>query len=396
MPFRTLMPILITVAIAGVGFGASIPVLALLLERAGTPATLIGANTAMPALATFFVTPFVPRLLARYGPARLLIAALALLIVTFVIMRAYVDVWAWFPLRFLFGAGLAVLFTACEFWVNAAASPQTRGRAVGLYGTVFSAGWATGPVILVIFGAYSWTSVAVACALLMLAMLPLAKAGESAPQINDTATRSIISFLWVAPAATLAAFVYGGVEFGIFALLPVYALREGLDTTEAALMLTVLGAGNVALQYPLGWLADRIAPRRILLGCALTGFAGAVSLPFVIEMPVLLYATLFVWGGVVVGLYTIGLVMLGARFSGSDLASVNALVVMLYALGGLVTPPVSGLAMDAIPTYGLALVLGLICGAYALGVGWPGRRRSLDSGLRSARLPAPDPSDGDA
>jgi len=363
---RSLIAVFTTIAISGVGFGTSMPLLSFLLEQDGVSGTLIGINTAMTGLAALAISPLVPQALRKFGAARVLIACLALLAVSLVAMRAYVDVWAWFPLRFAFGAGIAVMFTASEFWINTAADETNRGRLIGLYAMVFSGGWAVGPLLLQALGIETWAPVIATCVLLGLAAVPLSLVRDEAPMPQGHSGVSMVHLLKLAPIAMFAAFVYGGVEVGVFSLIPVYALRSGLDEQAGTLMLTSLALGNVALQYPIGWLADRFDRRLVLVACAVTGLLGAVSLPFVTHVPILLYPTLFIWGGIVVGLYAVGLVILGERFKGGDLAAANAAYVMLYSTAGLITPPISGYAMDLWRPHGLALVLGLICGIYVI------------------------------
>jgi MFS family permease len=342
--------------------------LAFLLEKAGVSAALNGGSTAMAALASVVVTPLAPGLLRRFGAARVLMGALVLSAASIVVMRLWINAWFWFPMRFIFGGTLAVLFVTSEFWINVIAEPHNRGRLVGLYATLFSAGWAAGALILGALGPYRWITIAAVCAPILLAILPLMRDVERAPRAAGKPSAPVLSFLRAAPAAMFAAFVYGGVEIGVFALLPVYALRAGLDELSGSAMLTTLALGAVALQYPIGWLCDRLAPRLILITCALAGVIGAAVLPITVHAPTLLYPSLFVWGGTVGGLYSVALVTLGARFSGGDLAATNALIVMLYALGGLFTPPISGLLMDRLGPNGLVLMLGLLCGAYAAGL----------------------------
>jgi MFS family permease len=249
--------------------------------------------------------------------------------------------------------------------VNAIATEATRGRLIGLYATLFSLGWATGPLLLGLLGVESWTPLIVTTTLLALSTIPLTIARKIAPVPEETAPGGLLEILRLAPVAALAPFVYGAVEIGVFALLPVYAIQQGLTPSRGAAMLAALSAGNVALQYPIGWLADRMDRSRLLVLCALAGVLGAASLPLVIGHAPLLYGTLFLWGGVVVGLYTLGLVLLGARFKGAQLAAANTAVMILYSAGGLLAPPVSGAAMDLFPPHGLVWVLGLLCGAFA-------------------------------
>ena len=47
------------------------------------------------------------------------------------------------------------------------------------------------------------------------------------------------------------------------------AAASAIREADAALLLTMIGLGNVMLQIPLGMLSDRIGDRRhLLLGCA--------------------------------------------------------------------------------------------------------------------------------
>ncbi len=298
----------------------------------------------------------------------MLILALTISALSIVVMRLWINAWFWFPMRFVFGGALAVLFVTSEFWINVAAEPHNRGRLVGLYLTLFSGGWAAGALILGVLGPYQWSTIAIVCAPILLAIIPLARDVERAPRAASMPTKPALAFLRAAPSAMFAAFVFGGVEFGVFALMPVYAMRAGLGELAGSAMLTTLALGGVALGYPIGWLADRVAPRFVLLVCTLVGLAGALTLPLVTHIPLLLYPSIFLWGGTAGGLYSVALITLGARFSGGDLAAANAMIVMLYALGGLVTPPVSGLLMDKLGPQGLMLVLGLLCGLYAAGL----------------------------
>ena len=90
------------------------------------------------------------------------------------------------------------------------------------------------------------------------------------------------------------------------------------------------------------------------------------------------YALLALWGGIVMGIYTIGLTMIGERFKGSQLVGANALYVMLYALGMLIGPAAQGVALDVWDPHGLVAALGGIFGLYLLFLLWP-RTSSVDT-----------------
>ena len=54
----------------------------------------------------------------------------------------------------------------------------------------------------------------------------------------------------------------------------------------------------------------------------------------------------FILGGVSFGVYTLALAELGDRFSGALLLAGNAAFAMMWGLGGLIGPPVTGAAME--------------------------------------------------
>jgi MFS family permease len=119
-----------------------------------------------------------------------------------------------------------------------------------------------------------------------------------------------------------------------------------------------MAIGNVALQIPLGLMSDRIRDRRVLLAImGIIGLCGSLLLPFVSSSWIPLAVLLVIWGGVVAGLYTVGLSLLGQRFSGSDLAAANAAFIFFYAIGTIAGPAAIGAGMDLDGSQGFALVI---------------------------------------
>jgi MFS family permease len=168
----------------------------------------------------------------------------------------------------------------------------------------------------------------------------------------------------MAPAATLAALLYGAIETAGMGLLPVYALRSGLSAATGAVLVTIFALGNASLQIPMGLASDRFDGRRLLALIAGFGIIGAVLLPIARDASFAAFAAvLFVWGGVVGSLYAVGLASLGARYQGAELASANAAYIMLYSVGMLAGPPLLGLGLDLAPA-GLFLGIALMLACY--------------------------------
>ena len=78
------------------------------------------------------------------------------------------------------------------------------------------------------------------------------------------------------------------------------------------------------------------------------------------------------------GMYSVGLSLLGERFSGGAIAPANAAFIFAYGLGSFAGPPVAGGAMDMIGPWGLLVTLAAISASYVLIVGVRSLRQAAD------------------
>lgn len=354
------------ISVAGIGLSLITPLISLLLSAQGVSATAIGAQTSFASLAGILTSPFVPKLARKFGLRNFLLGSLALataMLCLFPLMTSFV---AWSVLRFIFASSINSLFVLSEFWINAAAPNARRGLIMGIYATALSVGFAAGPALLVLNEGASPSMFLVGAAFFAAAAIPIFFAGRDAPPLEGRSGLSIWRFVLLAPVATIAAFIYGAAEQGSFAFMALYGEAIRLNPGEAAWLLTLFGLGNVVSQIPLGLLSDKVNRPLLLLGCAVVSTAGALLMPlFSANLPVLM-TLVFVTGGMSGGLYTVGLAHLGARFSGTALATANAAFIMLYAIGMLISTPLLGMMVDTVRPHGFAFGLALLFGVYGI------------------------------
>ena len=267
----------------------------------------------------------------------------------------------WFPLRFLLGMAVLPLYIVSEVWIIELAPAELRGRVLGIYSSVISAGFALGPLALVFVGTEGWppflTGVAafLGCAAILLA------ARHRLPAIDQTGEHaSVRSFLPLAPVLLFAVFVTALLEQVSLSLLPVYSLAHGIGAATMSALLAVLIAGNIALQVPLGLAAERWPPRTTLAACAIAAAIGALLIPLVIETA-LVWPVIFLWGAASFGLYTLALVDLGTRFTGSMLVAGNAAFALMWGIGGISGPPVTGAVMNLFGVEAMPILLAAVC-----------------------------------
>lgn len=364
---RGVLAAIACIALFGVSQGMTHPLFALKLEQAGWSAAMIGLNGAMVAVSALVVAPLMPAMIRVVGLSAFLALGVALSAGMLLLFPVFDGYGPWLLLRFLQGTAATMLFVGSEAWIVADAEEGARGRIVGLYATVLSLGFAAGPMILAGVGIEGATPFVVCAVLALTAFAPLVTAWGDAPRMHaeDEAAISAWGFIRAAPTVMGAVILFGAVEFGVMAMLPVWGVRQGFDAQSASFLVSVLILGNVVFQIPLGALADKVNRRALLFLCAAVCLLAAVLLPILGDWR--LWAMLFVWGGLAAGLYTVALVELGARYKGATLVSANAAVVTAYGIGALAGPVLVGGAMDIVDPHGLSIALGLMSAAF-LGV----------------------------
>jgi len=379
MPWLSVAAAIAAISVVGIAIGLGVPLLSVILEQRGHSATMIGLNTAIAGIASIAAAPLAIPLASRLGVAATMLVMIACGGAAFAGFYFIENFWLWIPLRAALHISLTVLFILSEFWITSSAPPSRRGMVLGVYATCLSLGFAIGPWLFAQLGSGSFAPFGVAIALIAASAIPIVAAIRQSPDISGPGhhgSGNIFRYIFMVPTATAAVLVFGAVETGGFALFPIYGTRVGYSEADAALLLTMIGLGNVLLQVPLGFLSDRMRDRRPLLAaCAAIGLAGMIALPFIRDDWYLTAAMFFIWGGVVAGLYTIGLAHLGSQLSGRDLASANAAFVLCYGIGMLIGPQAIGLGMDTMGVDGFAHALAIFFGLYILiALGRLGRR----------------------
>lgn len=355
------------ISAVGVAIGLGLPLLSIILEKRGISSTMIGVNSAMAGVAAMMAASVTSKIAHDFGVARTMLIAVvvsALSALCFYFADAF---WMWFPLRIVFHGATTTLFILSEYWINMTAPPKKRGMVLGIYATGLAVGFAVGPLLFSVVGSEGIMPFLVGAAIILLAAIPIFLARGESPELSERPNHHFARYIWLVPMASAAAFVFGAVQAGGLSLFPIYATREGFNESQAALLLTVMGIGNMVFQIPIGLLSDRMKDRRTLLALmAFAGVCGTLALPFLVDSWILVAALLLFWGGLVSGMYTVGLTHLGSRLKGADLVSANAAFIFCYAMGTIAGPQAVGISMDVAGTDGFAWALAVFFGLYVV------------------------------
>lgn len=341
-------------------YGITLPLLSLVLDAQGVSKTMIGLSIVAQACAGIVLAPVMPRLIVRIGAGRIMQFATLLSASMMILLGLIQDVYAWFPLRVLLGAAGATLWAASEALINELTVEQWRGRIIGLYGSAGAAGFALGPMVLVMTGSEGFLPFAMAALIITIAGLPLflLDGGASADQRHTDV--SLLRIFRLVPHVMLLNMTYAAATEAFIAFFPLFGIHIGLSEARSLSLLTTFAIGGVVLQLPLGWLADHMKRETLLLACVLLTAAGTLALPALIDLNVTGPMFIFVLGGVEGMIYSLGVMLLGQQFRGSELAAATVLFTGMWASGMILGPLVVGSGMDLFGNVSMPYLIGIM------------------------------------
>ncbi|WP_035831245.1 MFS transporter [Kaistia adipata] len=342
--------VLLLIGIEALLFGYSYPFFSLALESKGIATWLIGLNASIAGAGILIFGPFVPWLIDRLGLRLLVAAQFALSLASFAAILLFDDIVVWFVARFVMGTCFSALWTTTEIWLNGVVDDRNRGRIVGASGTLYAACQFMGPLLL--SGTGSTGSLP-----LVVAMVPLAigvavalsirsAVGEVEDDEESGDVHTLRMSLTLAGSLIAAAFLTGIGETAMQSLLPLYGLAYGLTEAGASRLVAVFSLGEAVLIVALGWFADRHGRRLTLIGCTVLAVVSTLAFPLVMNQAFLLEPVIFLAGGTVSGLYTLGIVLIGQDFRGQRLAVVSTGFAMAYSAGSVIGSTLIGVLMD--------------------------------------------------
>ncbi|WP_292302350.1 MFS transporter, partial [Mesorhizobium sp.] len=336
MQWAAITGVIATVSVFAIAQGLSYPLLSFILQRQGVSPAVIGLSAAMTPVGFILSSPLIPGLARRFGAGRTALTCAVLSALVLALIGWTQDVYFWFPLRFLIGVVTNPLYVLSEIWVIALAPPSRRGRVMGIYSTIISAGFAAGPLCLLAVGTEGWPPFLVGILAFLFCGACLAVVVKRLPKVDQAGENvSVLGFMPLAWLLLSAVVVAAGFEQSVLALLPVYGTHYGIPEARMSALLSVMIAGNIAMQVPLGLLAERLTARLVRFGCVSVTILGCVLLPMLIETP-LIWPCVFIWGAVSYGIYTTSIIELGERFAGSPLVAGNAAFSLMWGVGGIV------------------------------------------------------------
>jgi MFS family permease len=323
--------------------------------------SLIGAALSFESIASFVFCLMIPNILKKIGlPVGLLLSTI-LRVPTVLIFPYFNTLDVIIPSIFIHALGCYSLLVLLQIWVNSIPFKKHKGLMIALYSTSISIGFAIGPVIINYLTAnqadfsafaqyflnytdeffghtpYADTSVQFVFAALisLLSALPIMLFMPLVPNVSFAGKAKIFKLILENKGVMFSICMAGVSQFGVAAFIIIYGINNGLSIADSALLLTSFMLGSLILEVPIAWLSDYFDRRYFIVWCSFLCMACAVLLPIAIYVPIQAWVLVFIWGGVIAGIYSVSLAMIGERYNTNDENIVsNAGYSLMESIGG--------------------------------------------------------------
>jgi len=333
----------------------------LLMLSNGLQGTLLGVRGSMEQMSTttmgyimsaYYIgflggSKLTPLLLKRVGHVRVFAALGSLVSAAFILFGALIDPIAWWLLRLLVGFCFCGIYIVAESWVNHASNNETRGQALSLYLIVQMAGVVLGQLLLNVADPGGYGLFVLITVLVSVSFAPMLLSSAPAPLHESARPMPIAELITASPLACFGTLLLGGIFATLFAMAPVYATESGLSIAETSYFVTAVFLGGMLLQYPIGWLSDRMDRRKLIIIVtsigALTAYVGMFTNN---ENTALLIGIAFILGGMSNPLYSLLIAHANDYLETEQMAAAAAGLLFISGLGAMGGPVIVGYAMS--------------------------------------------------
>lgn len=307
-----------------------------------------------------------PIMIKRVGHVRVFAALGSFMSAGLIAFPLLTEPWAWTLLRILIGFCMSAIYVTAESWLNYAATNETRGKVLSAYMIAQTLGIIGAQGLLTLGDAATSVLFIGASILVSISFAPILLTVTPVPAVEVARPMRLRDLFSGSPLGTVGIFLLGSVYATQAGMGAVFGTQIGLTSGQIALFVAMLFAGALLLQYPIGWLSDRMDRRKLIFIAATLG-ATSCTLGWLSGGDfTLLLAAAFLAGGVTTPLYALFLAYTNDALSVEDMPAASGGLVFTFGLGAITGPLLTGWAMQGLGPFAFWPVLGTTFAAISL------------------------------
>lgn len=352
----------------------------LLMVGNGLQSTLLGVRGEIEGFSTFemsaimsayflgfmFASRMVPKMIQRVGHVRVFAALGSFVSAALIIFPVVSDPIIWALARVVIGFSFCGVYITAESWLNNSVTNETRGQALSAYMIVQMVGIVAAQWMLNLADPSGYSLFILMSILVSLSFAPILLSVNPTPAYEQTKPMSLKQLIETSPLACMGMFLLGGVFSAQFGMSAVFASKIGLKVSEISIFVAAFYVGAMLLQYPIGWVSDRIDRRLLIMIVSLGGAIPAAAAVVMGGNFVVLAVSAFFIGGFSNPLYSLLIAHANDYLEYEDMAAASGGLLFINGIGAISGPLVIGWVMDTFGPYGFFYIIVGLLGGLAL------------------------------
>ncbi|SDI27340.1 MFS transporter [Aliiruegeria lutimaris] len=352
----------------------------LLMVGNGVQGTLLGIRGGIEGFSTFEMSivmsayflgflggsRLAPEMIRRVGHIRVFAALGSFVSAILILYPLFAHPVAWALGRVVMGFCLSGVYVTAESWLNNAVTNERRGQALSLYVIVQMAGVVAAQGLLLVGDPSGFVLFVIPSVLVSVSFAPILLAVQPTPAFETTQPMSLRKLWKASQLGCVGFFLLGGVFSALFGMASVYGSEAGLSVPEISGFIATIYLGGMIMQYPIGWMSDRMDRRQLILVLAAVGAVGAALAMYMAEDFATLLAAAFIIGGTANPLYALVLAYVNDHLEYEDMAAASGGLIFINGVGAISGPLVTGWMMGAVGPEGFFLFLTVLSATLAI------------------------------
>ncbi|EPX79150.1 MFS transporter [Litoreibacter arenae] len=298
-----------------------------------------------------------PGFIQRVGHVRVFAALGSFISAALILYPAVTDPIAWVILRVIIGFSFSGVYVTAESWLNNSATNETRGQALSLYMIVQMVGIVTAQGLLNVADPGGFILFIIPSVLVSISFAPILLSVSPTPAFGATRQLSFADLYKISPLGVVGMLLLGGVFSAQFGMSAVYGSEAGLSVAQISVFVSAIFVGAMVLQYPIGWISDRMDRRVLILTVsAIASVAAFVAWLYGTYFPVSLVCA-FIIGGMTNPLYALLIAYTNDYLDVEDMAGASGGLLFVNGLGAIAGPVLTGWLMTQFGPQGFWLII---------------------------------------
>ena len=346
----------------------------------GMQGTMMGVRGALEGFSTFELSlitsayflgflggsRLAPGFIGRVGHVRVFAALGSFVSAALILYPAITNPVVWILLRVVVGFCFSGLYVTAESWLNNATSNETRGQTLSLYMIVQMVGIVSAQALLNVADPAGWILFVIPSVLVSISFAPILLSVAPAPAFETTKNMTLRDLYGRSPLGFVGMFLLGSIFAAQFGMSAVYATQIGMSVGQISIFISAIFVGAMLLQYPIGFLSDRMDRRWLIIYVATIGGAASVFAVFSNEAFWPICFAGFLLGGMANPLYALLIAYTNDYLEPDDMAAASGGFLFVNGLGAVGGPVLIGWIMTNLGSQGFWWVVAVLMFAIAL------------------------------